>query len=556
MNDLQAFARLNLVLELVSECAGLADADAVCRAVGARLPWILDFDRCTLALRIGGELRWAEMTRGAEGPLQLAAESVPLSCKALIDEAMSAGAPICQGVPMEAVAHPLGEPGRQMGALSVERRSAPYTYRDLRLIHHICTSLGVVLTRMEHQEAIDAHQREMREVALLAERDRAARAEAATQANDTFLAMLGHELRNPLAPILSAVELLRQKAAGSPTPEVDMVERQARHLDRLVSDLLDVSRVTTGRVSLRRSTVDLSVVVARAVEMARPLIERKGQVLSIELPAKPILVFGDEARLCQVISNLLNNASIYSESDLCVKIIVEEVAGEAMISVIDEGIGIAPEMLDKIFGLFVQGGRSKELAPGGLGLGLGVARSLVELHGGRIEACSSGEGCGSRFTVVLPVLIGGTAPEEPVPKPTEARLGRGPARRVLLVDDNVDSADSMGELARSAGHNVVVAYGPEQALAAVAEFRPHVALLDIGLPTMDGYQLGLELRRRLGDAPLTLIALSGYGQERDRQLSRAHGFAAHLVKPADISEVLKLIACAEGQGVRVSRSTS
>jgi CheY-like chemotaxis protein len=408
---------------------------------------------------------------------------------------------------------------------------------------------------MDHQEAVDAHRLQMRETALLAERDRAARAEAAARANDTFLAMLGHELRNPLAPILSAAELLRQKAGGTPIPEVDIIERQARHLDRLVSDLLDVSRVTTGRVSLRRSTVDLSVVLAKAIEMARPLMERKRQVLSIELPDRPILVDGDEARLCQVASNLLNNASIYSEADSRVRILLEEVAGEATISVIDDGIGIAPGMLEKIFGLFIQGGRSQDLAPGGLGLGLGVARSLVELHGGRIEASSAGEGCGSRFTVRLPALVAGTDVPTTAPRPRSKRR-IGPARRVLLVDDNVDSADSMGELARAAGHRVVIAYGPEQALAAVAEFRPQVALLDIGLPTMDGYQLGLELRRRLGDAPLTLIALSGYGEERDRQRSRAHGFAAHLVKPAEISEVLKLIAGSEEQIASVSRSSS
>jgi CheY-like chemotaxis protein len=298
--------------------------------------------------------------------------------------------------------------------------------------------------------------------------------------------------------------------------------------------------------------VDLSDVVAKAVEMASPLMERKRQILSMDLPATPVLVDGDEARLCQVVSNLLNNASNYSEPDRCVKLTVEEMAGEAVLSVLDDGIGIAAEMQNNIFDMFVQGGRSEGMAPSGLGLGLGVARSLVELHGGRIGVSSAGEGCGSRFTVWLPALTARAA-AEPAPQAVHAcPARRGPARRVLLVDDNMDSADSMGQIVRAEGHIVEIAYEPEQALALVAQFRPEIALLDIGLPTMDGYQLGAELRRRLGDAPLTLIALSGYGQERDRERSLAHGFAAHLVKPTEMSEVLKLIDCAERRDVSTS----
>lgn len=543
MDHLKEVARLNLVLELVSECAGLADTAAVARAIGARLHWIVDFERCTLAIRRGGELLWCVMTLGDEEMAPLALLAAPSARSGLMEAAMSTGAPVCEGVPMDVVAYPLGEPGQHLGALCVERRTAGYTYRDLRLVHHICTSLGAVLGRLAHQELVDRQRSDARALAILAERDRSDRADAATYANDAFLAMLGHELRNPLAPILAAAELLRRKSPDGPVPEVEIIERQARHLDRLVSDLLDVSRVTTGKVSLLRTTLDLAAVVAKAVEMTRPLMERKGQTLSVDLPTTPLIINGDETRLCQVISNLLNNASIYSPAGSQVKLRAEALAGEAMVSVSDEGIGIPLDMLESIFEMFVQGGRSKELAPAGLGLGLGVARTLVELHGGRIRASSAGEGYGSRFTVWLPALAPGDITDAPAPRRHGALPGTGgPARRVLLVDDNVDAADMMGALARAAGHVVEIAYSPEQALALADVFRPEVAVLDIGLPAMDGYQLALEVRARLGDAPLTLIALSGYGQERDRERSRAHGFTAHLVKPAEVSELLDLIA--------------
>jgi signal transduction histidine kinase len=299
MDHLKEVARLNLVLELVSECAGLAGVPAVARAIGARLHWIVEFQRCTLALRSGGELLWCVMEEGGQAIAPLAAAETPTARSALMETAMSTGAPVFDGVPMHVVAYPLGEPGQRLGALCVERRTAAYTHRDLRLVHHICTSLGVVLDRLAQQDLVDTQRRGARELATLAERDRSDRADAATHANDAFLAMLGHELRNPLAPILAAAELLRRKSQDGPIPEVEIIERQTRHLDRLVSDLLDVSRVTTGKVSLLRTTLDLAAVVAKAVEMARPSMERKGQTLSVDLPMTPLIIDGDETRLCQ-----------------------------------------------------------------------------------------------------------------------------------------------------------------------------------------------------------------------------------------------------------------
>jgi len=488
MDHLKEIGRLNLVLELVSECAGLADTAAVARAIGARLHWIVAFERCTLALRSGGELTWWVMKPGDAECASPAAALMPAARSALIETAISTGAPACEGVPMDVLAYPLGEPGRRLGALCVERNAAPYTYRDLRLVHHICTSLGTVLTRLAQQELVDGHRRDARELAVLAERDRSDRAEAATKSNDAFLAMLGHELRNPLAPILAAAQLLRRKSQDGTTREIEIIDRQARHLDRLVSDLLDVSRVTTGKVSLQRTTLDMNTVIAKAAEMARPLMDRKRQTLLLDLPAAPLTVDGDEARLCQVISNLLNNASIYSPLDAQVKLKAEEVAGETTVSVSDEGIGIPGDMLENIFGMFVQGGRSKELAPAGLGLGLDVARSLVEMHGGRIGASSAGEGYGSRFTVWLPALAAGAPVVVDAPWPDTGLPGpRGPSRRVLMVDDNVDAADMMAAIATAAGHVVAVAYGPDQALSLAQTFLPEVAVLDIGLPVMDGH---------------------------------------------------------------------
>jgi signal transduction histidine kinase/ActR/RegA family two-component response regulator len=537
VDELREVARLNLVLEFVSECAGLADDDAVARTVSKRLPWIFDFERCVLALRVGSETRWLSMrARGdalsAMGPHEAAGRG-----HALAEEALASGAPACEGRPMSAMAIPLGDPALPFGALCIEGGAAGYTHRDLRVLHHVGAILGAVLTRIEAQR-IEARAR-----AELAEHERAAREEAqrANAAKDDFMAMLGHELRNPLAPIIAAAHLLGRLTTGAAKEHVQIIQRQARHLDRLVEDLLDISRVTTGRVSLRLRPVDLRDVVAKAAEMARPMMERKGQSLSFDVPPEALMVEGDEARLAQVVSNLLNNACIYSPPGRRVELALRALDSSAVIEIADEGIGIAPEMLGSIFEMFVQGGRSKDRAPGGLGLGLGVARVLVELHGGRISAASEGEGRGSRFVVSLPAIDAAGAARPGAGLEARSAPAPGPARRVLLVDDNVDLADSMAVLLRASGHDVLVTYGPEEALAAAAAFRPDVAVLDLGLPMMDGYQLATELRERLAGVPLALIALSGYGQERDRERSLELGFSAHLVKPASFVELLARI---------------
>lgn len=541
MDKLREFARLNLAIEFVSECAGLADTDAIARVVGERLRWMFDFDDCVLALRVEGRIRWLSM-RSSDTRLSAMPDTQSATGRTLAESVLSSGAPAASGRPMLAIAHPLGGPDRPPGALCIEG-SWGYSHRDLRFLHHLCSGLGTALSRIEQSEQLAAAR------ALAAARDRAARdeAQAANDAKDAFLAMLGHELRNPLAPIISAAELLRRSTSGPSIRFVEIVERQARHLDRLVGDLLDVSRVTTGKVSLRRSSVDLREIASKAAEMVRPRMLTKNQTLTMDLAELPVMVHGDEARLAQVTSNLLSNASAYSPSGSPVELRVWAGMDDALLEVRDRGIGIVPGMLRNIFDLFVQGGRSTEWAPGGLGLGLGVARALVELHGGSISAASDGEGLGSSFRFAIPLL------SEDASKPGSDGSGetehgsqviRERSRRVLLVDDNTDAADSMGDLLRAAGHEVVVVYGPLDALAVAKAFASEVAVLDIGLPVMNGYQLANELRQRLGiDAP-AMIALSGYGQDRDRERSLACGFADHLVKPPGLRALLASIQAA------------
>ncbi|MDM0050393.1 hybrid sensor histidine kinase/response regulator [Variovorax sp. J22R115] len=532
---MREITRLNLALELVSECAGLVDADAVARVVGERMRWLFDFDACVLALRVGGADRWLSMRSGDEGLAVMAHDHI-CPTRGLAEKAMASGSPAASGQPMFALAYPLGNVAQPLGALCIEGSSA-YSNRDLRFLHHVCSGLGTALVRIEQSDHLASVQ------ALTAARDRAAsdEARAANDAKDTFLAMLGHELRNPLAPILAAVELVRRDPSGPTLARVEIVERQARHLDRLVGDLLDVSRVTSGKINLRRSAVDLRDVAAKAAEMARPRMLGKSQDLTMDMPEFPVMVDGDEARLTQVACNLLNNASAYSPKGAHVELLLRNGVGEALLEVRDEGIGIAPELLGSIFELFVQGGRSKEVAPGGLGLGLGVSRALINLHRGTISASSEGEGLGSVFRVALP-LLPVRAPElapaaSEMGEPAPADVLRIP-RRILLVDDNRDAADSTGELLRDFGHEVLVAYGPVEALASAIAFAPEVAVLDIGLQVMDGYELARELHKRLGSGAPAMIALSGYGQERDRKRSAESGFAAHLVKPVGLSELL------------------
>jgi signal transduction histidine kinase len=356
----------------------------------------------------------------------------------------------------------------------------------------------------------------------------------ANRAKDDFLAMLGHELRNPLAPVVTSLEVMRLR--GEQSPELDVLERQVRHLTRLVDDLLDVSRITHGRIELERRTVDVALVVERALEMTRPLIEQRRQRVVTDLA--PAAVQADLERLAQAVANLLTNAAKYSDVGSEIRVRARREEEVVSVSVEDDGMGIAPEMLGTVFTAFVQQPQVLARSTGGLGLGLSIVKSLVEAHGGVVFAHSDGPGRGSAFVIELPLAersAAGAGGERPADLPRRA----APAMRILIVDDNVDAAWMLAKELELLGHVVVRAHDGPAALAVAATFDPEIALLDIGLPGMDGYQLGRALR---AGRDVRLVAVTGYGQERDRARSRAAGFEAHLAKPVDMTLLQRLLA--------------
>ena len=369
-------------------------------------------------------------------------------------------------------------------------------------------------------------------------RENAARqdAEAANRSKDEFLAMLGHELRNPLAPIVTALHLLRLRDGDRNEKERSLIERHVTHLVRLVDDLLDVSRITSGKVALKRRPIELAEVVARAIELASPLLEQRRHELVVTLPNRGLAVDGDVTRLAQVVSNLLTNAAKYTEPGGRVTITAERIAENIVLRVRDTGIGIAPEMLPKIFDLFAQEAQALSRSHGGLGLGLAIVRSLVVLHGGTVAAASAGIGRGTEFTVQLPAIDLPAPPAVTTVSPGSERSLRpkGQTTCVLVVDDNVDAAEMLAEALEGWGYTVRVAFDGPTAIRVVGEFTPDVALLDIGLPVMDGYELARLLKQNPVLRRTRLVALTGYGQESDRQRSLEAGFDAHLVKPIDM----------------------
>jgi signal transduction histidine kinase len=353
-----------------------------------------------------------------------------------------------------------------------------------------------------------------------------------SRTKDEFLAMLGHELRNPLAPIVTALKLMKLRDTGT-VHEQAVIQRQVDHLVRLVDDLLDVSRIASGKVELRKETVALAEVLNKAIEMAGPLLEQKRHRLLVDVAE--VRWHGDPARLAQVVSNLLSNAARYTPADGHVTLTTRVQGAVVQIQVTDDGNGIAPSLLPQVFDLFVQGDRQLDRAKGGLGIGLALVRNLVQMHGGQVSAYSAGEGRGSTFTITLPGVLA-DQPQAPA-APAETLVAAGGGVRVLVVDDNQDAADSLGELLEALGYRAEVAYDPAQAIALASAAMPQVAILDIGLPGMDGFALAAHLRGLSGGAGLKLVALSGYGQENDKTRSRQAGFADHLVKPINIADL-------------------
>ncbi|UUX97767.1 ATP-binding protein [Aquabacterium sp. J223] len=353
--------------------------------------------------------------------------------------------------------------------------------------------------------------------------------------------MLAHELRNPLAPIRTGAELLRRLpgADAQVLRQSEVIARQARHMTEIVDDLLDVSRVTRGLIELDRHDLDLAEVVQAAVEQVRPLVAVRRHRLELQLPDTPLPLHADRARLVQVVSNLLHNACKYTPEGGHLLLRASAEDGWLSLVVQDNGQGIPTELMPELFELFTQGSRTAERAQGGLGLGLALVRQLVELHGGSVQAHSDGIGRGARFTVRLPRRPGAAATTSPVPVAAAVLQPRG--CRVVVVDDNVDAAESLGALLALEGHRVEILHDAHGALGRAQQQMAQAFVLDIGLPGMDGYELARRLRALPGGDTALLIALTGYGQPGDRERSRAAGFDHHLVKPVDAQALLALL---------------
>jgi PAS domain S-box-containing protein len=383
-------------------------------------------------------------------------------------------------------------------------------------------------TRVKAEKALEAkHQAEL---AL----------QAIDRRKDEFLATLAHELRNPLAPIQAVVELLKNKTLEDPQVRWSrgVLERQVGQLARLVDDLLEVSRVAEGKLELRREKMDLNAVVQQSIEASRVLIDGSTHVLTVTLPANPIWLNADPARLTQVIQNLVNNAAKYTPAGGAIEVTTERSEDEAIVTVRDNGIGIATEHLPTIFGIFAQLAPGLSRSQGGLGIGLSLVRSLVERHGGTVTAASNGVGKGSEFVVHLPILLDQTHSLVSLP---DEQAATGKNRRVLIVDDSEDAALSLAMLLNNDGHEVEIAHDGASGMELMRVLSPHIILLDIGLPDVNGYELAKQMRQCPEGRGALLIALTGWGQEQDKVNAMAAGFDLHLTKPVDYPRLLAIL---------------
>jgi signal transduction histidine kinase len=440
--------------------------------------------------------------------------------------------PALQLVPIIMVSARAGEGSRVEG---LERGADDYLVKPFsarELIARVHSHVALHCLRM--------HTEQERKILLQREQEARTAAEEANRAKDEFIAMLGHELRNPLSPILTSLNLMQMRGSDSFRRERDIIERQVHHLVRLVDDLLDVSRITRGKIQLKLEPIELISVVVKAIEMASPIIEQRMHHLVADVAPVGLLLEADPTRLAQVISNLLTNAAKYTEPGGNIWIRAERAEGEIVLRVRDNGIGIAPNMLPRVFDLFSQGARSLDRAQGGLGIGLTIVKSLVDLHGGSAEAHSEGMGAGSEFVIRLPVA-------QPARSAERKTAGKGPKskaghlsmtrKRILIVDDNRDAAEILAEALEGSGYTTRVAFDGPSTLGLVDAFDPDLMLVDIGLPVMDGYELARQLRAKPALAHARLIAVTGYGQESDRRRALEAGFDEHLVKPIDLERL-------------------
>ena len=427
------------------------------------------------------------------------------------------------------------------GADSDESAHATQTLGNVTLLERplrVATLLSAIRTALRAR----TRQYEIRE--HLAERERSELAlRVADRRKDEFLATLGHELRNPLAPLMTGLQLL--KLADIRDPVVlrvrSVMERQIQHLVRLVDDLLEVSRITRGLIQLRREPLDLALVLRSAVESSRPAAEAAQHELSLALPDDPIIIVGDAVRLTQVFANLLSNAAKYTDPGGHISVTARTDGERAVVSVRDDGIGIPPAQLSSVFEMFSQVDRWHQRTQGGLGIGLTLVRSLVAMHGGRVEARSQGLGAGSEFVVELPLLPGGRVEAEQTAPPQKF-----PPRRILVVDDNVDASEMLRVLLTVLGATVATARDGRSALESLDSFKPDTVLLDIGLPEIDGYEVARRIRATPDHCGVLLVAVTGWGQDHDHRRSLAAGFDHHFVKPLDIDKLGDLLRAGRG----------
>ncbi|HKQ26197.1 MAG TPA: MASE1 domain-containing protein [Burkholderiales bacterium] len=402
---------------------------------------------------------------------------------------------------------------------------------DATSLYMLCYTVTLVITGLVLSVVMAQRKR-----AELAVRQRVEEMQESERHINEFLAMLSHELRNPLAPMVNALTLMRNDPAQN-LPMLGLLERQVSHLSHIVDDLLDVSRITRGKIRLQKEISDLNGMVLRALESAQPLIDAREHAVELDFCRENLYVEADATRISQVVLNLINNAAKYTPAGGRIWISLRSENGQAVLKVRDNGMGISAELLPNIFDLFIQGDRALDRSEGGLGIGLTIARRIVEMHGGSTMALSEGPGKGAEFVVRLPAV---PAPAATVP--TQKSAQASVHRRILVVDDHRDSADSLSTLLSVMGHDVRTAYDGHEAIKLAAQYRPEVVLLDIGLPGKSGYDVARELRTAHDRSQLALIAVSGYGQDEDRRRGREAGFDHHLVKPVHPEELAALIA--------------
>ena len=445
--------------------------------------------------------------------------------------------------------------GRVLGGLFFGHPEAGvFTERTERIVAGVA---GQAAIAMDNARLYEVAQKSAQERDALLQSERAARvqAERLSHAKDEFLAMLAHELRNPLAPISSSASLLSMQFKDEPRirQTSTIISRQVRHMSRLIDDLLDVSRVTRGLVKLKLDVVDFRDIVSGALDQARPLLEEKSHAVQLALPPGPVYVRGDQTRLVQSVTNILNNAAKYTQKDGRIALALDSREGRMRLDISDNGSGMPPELLPSVFDLFTQGARTLARSQGGLGLGLTLVKRLVELHGGEVGAHSDGVGLGSRFTLALPCVE--AAPDAGAAtgplQQESARLDR--PLRLVLVDDNADAADSLSQLLGVQGYHTAVEYDARSALRRARAERPDAMLVDIGLPDIDGYHLAQQLRAMPETRHTVLVAITGYGQARDRERAIETGFAHHLVKPVDMTALGRVL---ESVGASAARAES